>query len=185
MTLDVRPLAIPDVKILTPRRFADARGYFTETWNRKALHAAGISADFCQDNQSLSRAVGTVRGLHFQMPPYAQAKLVSVLSGRVFDVAVDLRRTSPTFGTYVATELSAADGAQLFIPAGFAHGFCTLDPDTILAYKVDAHYAPEADAGILWRDEDLAIDWPVGANEALLSPKDAVLPRFKNMVTPF
>lgn len=185
MTLDVRPLAIPEVKVLTPRRFADARGYFVESWNRKVCRAAGIDIDFCQDNQSLSRAVGTVRGLHFQKPPHAQAKLVSVLAGRIFDVAVDLRKASPTFGRHVAAELGAANGAQLLVPAGFAHGFCTLEPDTIVAYKVDAHYAPESDAGIFWADDALAIAWPVREAEAHLSPKDAALPRLQHCQSPF
>ena len=185
MTLDVRSLSIPDVKLLTPRRFADTRGYFVETWNRKVFRAARIGADFCQDNQSLSRSAGTVRGLHFQKPPYAQAKLVSVLQGAIFDVAVDLRKTSPTFGKHVTAELRATDGTQLFVPTGFAHGFCTLEPDTIVLYKVDAHYAPEADAGIFWADESLAIAWPVAADRAHLSPKDAALPRFETVASPF
>lgn len=185
MTLDVRPLAIPDVKLLTSPRFADARGHFAETWNRKAFRGAGLDIDFCQDNQSLSRAVGTIRGLHFQKPPHAQSKLVSVLSGRIFDVAVDLRKTSPTFGRHVTAELSAAEGVQLFIPRGFAHGFCTLEPDTIVTYKVDAHYAPESDAGIFWADERLAIAWPVEQARAHLSPKDAALPRLHEITSPF
>jgi dTDP-4-dehydrorhamnose 3,5-epimerase len=186
MTLDVRPLAIPDVKRVTPRRFADARGHFTETWNRKAWAAAGLpDVAFAQDNQSLSTQAGTVRGLHFQSPPHAQAKLVSVLRGRIFDVAVDLRKTSPTFGHHVAAELDAETGAQLFVPAGFAHGFCTLAPDTLVAYKVDAHYAPESDAGIFWADEALGIAWPVTPDRAQLSPKDAGLPRLKDIVSPF
>lgn len=185
MNIDVRLLAIPDVKLLTLRRFADARGHFVETWNRKAWRAAGIDIDFCQDNQSLSRAVGTVRGLHFQEPPHAQAKLVSVPSGRIFDVAVDLRKASPTFGMHVAIELSAGEGAQLLVPVGFAHGFCTLEPNTIVAYKVDAHYAPDADAGIFWADDALAIAWPVRETEAHVSPKDAALPRLNDIASPF
>jgi dTDP-4-dehydrorhamnose 3,5-epimerase len=185
MTLDVRPLAIPEVKVLTPRRFADARGHFVETWNRKAFRAAGIDIDFCQDNQSLSRAVGTVRGLHFQKPPHAQAKLVSVLAGRIFDVAVDIRKASPTYGKHMAIELAAVDGTQLLVPAGFAHGFCTLEPDTVVAYKVDAHYAPDADAGILWADASLGIAWPVSPDQAHLSPRDAALPHLKDIVSPF
>lgn len=185
MTIDVRPLAIPDVKVLTPRRFADARGYFVETWNRKVCRAAGIDIDFCQDNQSLSRAVGTVRGLHFQKPPHAQTKLVSVLAGRIFDVAVDLRKASPTFGKHVAIELGVGDGAQLLVPVGFAHGFCTLEPDTIVAYKVDAHYALDADAGIFWADEVLGIAWPVRQDRAQVSTKDAALPRLKDLESLF
>jgi dTDP-4-dehydrorhamnose 3,5-epimerase len=185
MTLDVRPLAIPEVKVLVPRRFTDARGYFVETWNRQAWRAAGMDIDFCQDNQSLSRAKGTVRGLHFQTPPHAQAKLISVLAGRIFDVAVDLRKRSPTFGRHVAYELRATDGAQLLIPVGFAHGFCTLEPDTIVAYKVSAPYAPDADAGIFWADDALEIAWPVTPAQASLSPKDAALPRLKDIESPF
>ena len=123
MTLDVRALAIADVKLITPRRFADARGFFVESWNRKALNAVGLGVDFCQDNLSLSADLGTVRGLHFQKPPHAQTKLVGVLRGRIFDVAVDLRKSSPTFARHVTVELDAEAGAQLFVPAGFAHGF--------------------------------------------------------------
>jgi dTDP-4-dehydrorhamnose 3,5-epimerase len=185
MTPDVKALAIGDVKLITPRRFGDARGYFAETWNRKALRAAGIEADFCQDNLSLSGPAGTVRGLHFQTPPHAQAKLVSVLKGRIFDVAVDLRKSSPTYRRHVAVELDAETGAQLFVPKGFAHGFCTLAPDTLVFYKVDAHYAPESDAGIFWADEMLGIAWPIMRDQALLSPKDAALPRLKDIVSPF
>jgi len=185
MTLDVRPLAIPDVKLVTPKRFADARGYFVESWSRRAMKAAGIDADFCQDNQSLSASAGTVRGLHFQTPPHAQAKLVSVLRGRVFDVAVDLRKGSPTFGQHVSFELDAADGAQLFIPAGFAHGFCTLEPDTHVHYKVDAYYVAGSEVGVIWTDPDIAIRWPVAPDRAVLSPKDAALPRLKKIVSPF
>lgn len=185
MTLDVRALAIPEVKLITPRRFGDARGYFVESWNKKTLSAAGIDANFCQDNQSLSGPTGTVRGLHYQRPPHAQAKLVSVLKGRIFDVAVDLRKTSPTFGRHVSAELDAETGAQIFVPAGFAHGFCTLAEDTLVFYKVDAHYAPESDAGIFWADETLAIAWPIARDRALLSTKDSALPRLKEIVSPF
>jgi dTDP-4-dehydrorhamnose 3,5-epimerase len=178
-------LAIPDLKLITPRRFTDARGWFVETWNRKGLRGEGIDIDFCQDNQSLSIQPGTIRGLHFQKPPYAQAKLVGVLKGRIFDVAVDLRRASPTYGRHVSVELDAETGAQLFIPAGFAHGFGTLEPETLVQYKVDAHYAPEADAGIYWADETLGITWPVEPSRAHLSPKDANLPRLRDIASPF
>ena len=128
--LDVRPLAITDVKLIAPKRHGDLRGYFVETWNRKAFREAGIAIDFRQDNQSFSAPKGTVRGLHFQAPPHAQAKLVSVLSGRIFDVAVDLRKSSPSFRRHVTVELDANDGHQLFVPSGFAHGFATLASDT-------------------------------------------------------
>ena len=173
-------LSIPDVKLFTPRRFSDNRGWFSETWGRKIL-----DIDFCQDNQSLSLEIGTVRGLHFQKPPFAQAKLVSVLKGRILDVAVDLRTASPTFGHHVAVELSAEDGAQLFIPHGFAHGFCTLEPTTLVMYKVDDYYAPDADAGIFWADDALSIKWPVEQHQAHLSPKDANLPRLGQIISPF
>jgi len=173
-------LAIPDVKVLTPRRFGDNRGWFTESWSRKVL-----DVDFCQDNMSLSAPRGTVRGLHFQKPPNAQAKLVCVLKGSILDVAVDIRVGSPTFGQHVAVELSAKEGNQLFVPRGFAHGFCTLEPDTMVMYKVDGFYAPESDAGLLWSDPALAINWPVTPADAELSPKDQNLPRLSEIVSPF
>lgn len=173
-------LSIPDVRLLTPRRFGDDRGWFTETWSRRSLDIA-----FCQDNMSLSAQPGTIRGLHFQKPPHAQAKLVMVLQGAILDVAVDIRRASPTFGKHVAVELSAAAGNQLLIPRGFAHGFCTLEPGTQVMYKVDDFYAPETDAGIHWADPDLAINWPVRVDQAHLSPKDLGLPRLKDIESPF
>jgi dTDP-4-dehydrorhamnose 3,5-epimerase len=173
-------LSIPDVRLLTPRRFGDHRGWFAETWSRRTLDIA-----FCQDNMSLSAEVGTIRGLHFQKPPHAQAKLVMVLKGAILDVAVDIRRASPTFGQHVAVELSAAAGNQLLIPRGFAHGFCTLEPGTQVMYKVDDFYAPETDAGIFWADPDLAINWPVRVDQAHLSPKDLGLPRLKDIESPF
>lgn len=174
----VTATALPEVKLVQPKRFADRRGYFLETYNRAALAAAGIVADFVQDNQSLSRARGTVRGLHFQSPPHAQAKLVRVLQGAVLDVAVDIRRGSPSYGRHVAIELSAESDLQIFIPEGFAHGFCTLADDTALAYKVSAPYAPSHDLGIRWDDPDLAIAWPVGSGAAVVSDKDVTLPPF-------
>ena len=173
-------LPIPDVRLFTPRRFGDDRGWFTETWSRRTLDIG-----FCQDNMSLSAEVGTIRGLHFQKPPHAQAKLVMVLQGRILDVAVDIRRASPTFGQHVAVELSAAAGNQLLIPRGFAHGFSTLEPGTQVMYKVDDFYAPETDAGIFWADPDLAINWPVRVDQAHLSPKDLGLPRLKDIESPF
>lgn len=185
MPLNVRSLLIQDVKLVTPKRSGDARGFFVESWNRKAMAEAGITADFCQDNQSQSGPAGTVRGLHFQKPPHAQAKLVNVLRGRIFDVAVDLRKNAPTFGQFVTAELDATIGMQIFIPPGFAHGFCTLEPDTIVFYKVDAHYAPESDAGIFWADPKLEISWPVTPDRAVLSPRDAALPSLSDIVSPF
>jgi dTDP-4-dehydrorhamnose 3,5-epimerase len=169
---------------IIPRRFEDPRGWFSETYQRDRFHAAGIDADFVQDNQSWSKPAGTLRGVHFQTPPHAQAKLVRCLKGRIWDVAVDLRSASPTYGQWVAAELTAARGEQLYLPAGFGHGFVTLEPETEVAYKVDAFYAPECDGGIAWNDPDLAIAWPLhGAPE--LSDKDARLPALKDFVSPF
>lgn len=174
--MEVTATAIPDVKILTPRRHGDPRGFFTETYNRRSWAEHGLDFDFAQDNLSLSATVGTVRGLHFQTPPHAQAKLVSVLHGAALDVAVDIRAGSPTFGRHVGVTLSAEDGRQMLIPVGFAHGFCTLRPDTLFAYKVTGYYAPDHDKGVLWNDPALAIDWPVTAAAAVVSDKDAAQP---------
>ncbi|PCJ70666.1 MAG: dTDP-4-dehydrorhamnose 3,5-epimerase [Rhodobiaceae bacterium] len=183
--IDIRATPIEDVKIITPKRFSDDRGYFVETYNAARLAEHGISTHFIQDNQSLSREVGTVRGLHFQTPPFAQAKLVRVVAGAILDIAVDIREASSTYGQYVAVELSADDGRQLFIPTGFAHGFCTLAPDTVLTYKVDAHYSAAHDAGIIWDDGDIGIAWPAVANTDYLSPKDKVLPKLESIDNPF
>ena len=176
--LDIREAALPEVKLVAPRRFSDARGTFCETWNRAAWQAAGIDAEFVQDNQSLSRAAGTVRGLHFQVAPFAQGKLVRVLGGAIFDVVVDIRRDRPTFGRFATALLSRDNGLQLYVPAGFAHGFCTLEPDSEVFYKVTAPYSPAHERGILWSDPDLAIPWPVSPVDAVLSDKDRVHPRF-------
>lgn len=174
--LEIRRLAIPDVIRVTPRRIGDLRGWFSETYNEQRFAAAGIGIRFVQDNQSCSARAGTVRGLHFQAPPFAQAKLVRVLRGSVFDVAVDLRRSSATYGRWIAETLTASGGEQLLIPAGFAHGFCTLEADTEVLYKVDSHYAPTHDLGLCWNDPALGIAWPVGPDAALLSDKDRRLP---------
>ena len=170
---------------ITPRRFEDARGWFSETYRRDRFAAAGIEPEFVQDNQSLSRPAGTLRGIHFQTPPFAQAKLVRCLRGRIWDVAVDLRSGSPTYGQWVAAELTAARGEQLYIPAGFGHAFLTLEPDTEVAYKVDAFYAPECDAGLAWNDPDLAIAWPLPGAAPELSDKDSRLPALKDFVSAF
>ncbi|KAB1075357.1 dTDP-4-dehydrorhamnose 3,5-epimerase [Methylobacterium planeticum] len=167
---------IPAVKVVRPARFGDDRGWFSETYRADRLGQAGIDTAFVQDNQSFSAPVGTVRGLHFQLPPAAQAKLVRVLAGAILDVAVDLRRASPTYGRHVAVRLDAAGGDQLFVPAGFAHGFCTLEADTMVAYKVDAYYSPAHDRALLWNDPALAIAWPVTAETAILSGKDKLAP---------
>jgi dTDP-4-dehydrorhamnose 3,5-epimerase len=184
-TLDIQNLPIDGVMHLTPRRFADSRGYFVETYNRKTIAAAGITATFVQDNQSLSARRGTIRGLHFQLAPEPQAKLVRVMAGSVYDVAVDLRAGSPSYGRWCSATLTAAAGEQLFIPAGFAHGFCTLEDHTMVAYKVDGFYAKACESGLRWDDPDLAIDWPVTAAEVQVSDKDAVLPLLRDATTPF
>lgn len=170
---------------ITPKRFADSRGWFSETYQRDRFKAAGIGADFVQDNQSYSAPTGTLRGIHFQSPPHAQAKLVRCLKGRIWDVAVDLRLGSPTYGQWVAAELTAAQGEQLFIPAGYGHAFLTLEPESEVAYKVDDFYAPECDGGIRWDDPDLAIAWPLPIAAPELSEKDARLPLLKDFVSPF
>lgn len=165
---------------ITPKRFEDSRGWFSETWNLERAGAAGIKSAFCQDNQSLSKAAGTLRGLHFQSPPHAQAKLVRCLRGRIFDVAVDIRRQSPTYKHWVGVELSSELGNQLFIPAGYAHGFLTLEDHCEIAYKVDTYYAPESDGGIAWNDPQLGITWPIFSPPPLLSDKDSRLPTLAN-----
>jgi len=165
--------AIPAVKILVPRKHSDPRGFFCETYNKRDLAAAGIDLEFVQDNHVLSSSPGVVRGLHFQIPPYAQAKLVRVTHGAIFDVAVDIRTGSSTFGHHVAVTLNAEDGQQLLVPVGFAHGYCTLKPATEVVYKVTAYYSPAHERGILWNDPDLEIPWPVSADTAELSARDA------------
>jgi dTDP-4-dehydrorhamnose 3,5-epimerase len=179
--LTVVPTSIEAVKIITPKSFRDLRGVFCETYNRQRFFEHGIELDFIQDNQSSSAETGTIRGLHFQSSPAAQDKLVRVLRGSIFDVAIDLRRTSPTYGKWVAETLSADNGKQLLVPIGFAHGFCTLEPDTHVLYKVTAYYSPANDLGIAWDDPDLAIDWPIAPGKAILSEKDTRLPGLNSL----
>jgi len=183
--MQVRDLEIPGLKLIVPRRFEDHRGVFCETYNESAFRSAGLTDAFVQDNVSRSARAGTVRGLHFQHPPHAQAKLVRVSRGRILDVAVDLRRTSPTYGKHIAIELSRDNWAQLYLPSGFAHGFCTLEPDTEVVYKTSSLYAPDAECGILWSDPGLAIAWPLPPGGATVSDKDARLPSFADVVSPF
>lgn len=185
MAIDVTELSIAGVKIFKPKKFGDHRGFFSETYNKQAFAQAGIDMDFVQDNHSLSADTGTIRGLHFQGPPYAQDKLVRVVRGRILDVAVDVRRSSPSFGKWVSAEISAEDWNQILVPAGFAHGFCTLEPNTEVIYKVTNYYAPNHDFGILWNDPDLNIPWPVSADAAVLSDKDRKQPRLKDITSPF
>lgn len=170
---------------ITPRRFEDPRGWFSETYNSARYAALGVNDVFVQDNQSFSRPAGTLRGLHFQRPPHAQAKLVRCLRGRIWDVAVDVRAGSPTLGQWVAAELTAAKGEQLYVPVGFAHGFVTLEPDCEVAYKTSALYAPESDGGVAWNDPDIAVAWPLGGAAPELSDKDRVLPLLKGIETGF
>jgi dTDP-4-dehydrorhamnose 3,5-epimerase len=175
---------IPGLFVLTPRRFSDARGFFSETWSRARLAEHGVDIDFVQDNQSLSVEVGTVRGLHFQKPPRAQAKLVRCGRGVLFDVAVDIRRGSPTYGQWFGVELSAENGRQLLIPAGFAHGFVTRAPETEIIYKCSDVYAPETEGALRWDDPDLGIDWGL-TGAPILSAKDAAAGTFAGFDSPF
>jgi len=183
--MEIKTFSISGPVLLRPRRFPDARGYFVETYSEKTFAKAGIAAIFVQDNQSYSISRGTIRGLHFQLPPAPQAKLVYVLRGSVYDVAIDLRAGSPTYGRWISETLTAAGGEQLFVPRGFAHGLCTLERDTEVAYKVDAPYAPECDSGLVWNDPTLAIPWPVAPGAAVLSDKDRKLGFFRDFVSPF
>ncbi len=174
-----------DVLLLRTPRYGDERGWFSETWSRARFNAAGIDCDFVQDNHSRSEAAGVVRGLHFQRPPYAQAKLVRCVRGAILDVVVDLRAGSPTFGRHHAVELSAESGDQLFVPPCFAHGFITLQPETEVIYKVSAPYAPAHEAGLAWDDSDLNIAWPVVAADAVLTDRDRCWPRLRDLDTLF
>jgi dTDP-4-dehydrorhamnose 3,5-epimerase len=170
--MEISETAIAGVRILKPMRHSDARGFFSEVYREDVLAAHGITVRFVQDNHSLSIERGIVRGLHFQIPPFAQAKLVRVTAGAIFDVAVDLRWGSPSFGRCVAVQLSAGEWNQLFVPEGFAHGFCTLEPNTEVAYKVSRPYSAAHDRGLYWNDPALSIPWPITETEALLSDRD-------------
>jgi dTDP-4-dehydrorhamnose 3,5-epimerase len=182
MSIEVTSLSIPDVKIIRPKKFGDHRGFFSETYNKRALQEACLVFDFVQDNHSLSAKAGTIRGLHYQGEPFAQDKLVRVIRGRILDVAVDIRKSSPFFGKWVAAEISAEEWNQILVPAGFAHGICTLEPDTELLYKVTNYYAPQHDFGIRWDDPDLLIAWPFAPDRVTLSDKDKNLPLFRDAV---
>ncbi len=177
--MKVERLAIPDVILLTPPRFGDHRGFFSEVFKLGAFAEAGVDLAFVQDNQSLSRERGVIRGLHCQVAPHPQGKLVRVLKGAIWDVAVDARVGSPTYGQWVAAELSAENWAQLWVPPGFLHGFCTLQPDTEVLYKVTDRYSRDSERGVIWNDPGLALPWPLAPGEAVLSEKDLVLPGFE------
>jgi dTDP-4-dehydrorhamnose 3,5-epimerase len=174
--VEVRPTALQGVVEILPRKLGDERGFFSETYNARAFSECGVDAAFVQDNHSLSGSAGVLRGLHYQLPPKAQAKLVRVVRGRIYDVAVDIRKGSPTFANWVAVELSAEKWNQLFVPAGFAHGFVTLEPDTEVLYKVTDYYSPEHDRSIRFDDPEIGIEWPLGGGEPQLSARDRAAP---------
>jgi len=179
----VEDTALSGVKLLTPQRFGDHRGFFCESWNKARMEQAGLDYDFVQDNHSLSQQVGTLRGLHFQSPPHAQAKLVRCGRGRLFDVAVDIRVGSPTYGQWIGEELSFENGKQLLIPGGFLHGFVTREPDTEIVYKCTDYYAPECDGAVHW--DSIGIKWDLGGTEPVLSAKDEAAPRLADFASPF
>ena len=185
MAVQIETTELADVVILTPDRFTDPRGFFSESYNLNTLAKAGIEVPFVQDNHSFSLSSGTVRGLHFQSPPFAQIKLVRCGRGSCFDVAVDIRSGSPTFGKWVGVELSFENGRQLLVPAGFAHGFVTREPETEVVYKCSHEYAPQAEHNLLWNDADIGIEWSVSATDATLSDKDAAAGRFADLQSPF
>lgn len=183
--MKIAETALPGVLIITPARHGDARGFFSESWNRERLAKAGIDIDFVQDNHSMSAQSGTVRGLHFQSPPHAQDKLVRCGRGCLFDVAVDIRRGSPSYGKWVGVELSFENGHQLLVPKGFLHGFITRTADTEIIYKCSDHYAPDCDGAVRFDDPEIGIDWGLGNTAPLLSDKDAAAPLLKDFVSPF
>lgn len=184
MQVDVIETKLSAIKYLKPRRFGDHRGFFAETYSRRVFAGLGVDVEFVQDNHSLSAAVDTIRGLHFQAPPHAQAKLVRCGRGAIFDVAVDIRRGSPTYGRWAGYTLSAENGAQLYIPVGFAHGFATLEPDSEIIYKCSDYYAPETEGALRWDDPDIAIKWPL-TSAPVLSEKDAAAPLLAGFNSPF
>jgi dTDP-4-dehydrorhamnose 3,5-epimerase len=179
------PLPIPAVGLIRARKLTDPRGTFAELYTVAGFEQIGIRCRFIQDNEARSRKAGTVRGLHFQTPPAAQSKLVYVVRGAIFDVCVDLRRGSPTFGRWCGVRLAEGSGDQVFVPTGFAHGYCTLEDDTAVIYKVDAPYSADHDAGVRWDDPDIAIEWPVEPGKLTVSDKDARLPMLRDISSPF
>lgn len=183
--MQLRELEIPGVYVLTPRRFADDRGWFSESYNQRTLATSGVDLTFVQDNHSYSKYPGTIRGFHFQSPPHAQDKLVRCVRGSIIDIAVDIRAGSPTYAKWVAVTLSGENGDQLFVPVGFAHAFVTLEPDTEVLYKVTEFYSPESDAGIRWDDSTIAFPWKLPLGAPHLSAKDATLPFLQDIRTIF
>ncbi len=182
--MQIEDTSLEGVKILTPARFGDNRGFFSESWNRKRMEDAGLNFEFVQDNHSVSATVGTLRGLHMQTPPHAQDKLVRCGRGRLFDVAVDIRKGSPTYGKWVGVELSAENGKQLLIPAGFLHGFVTREPDTEIVYKCSDYYAPDCDRSVRFDDADIGIDWELEI-DPVLSAKDEAAVTLATLDNPF
>lgn len=178
--MKVERLAIPDVILLTPQRFRDPRGFFSETWKQAQYAEIGVPGPFIQDNHAVSSDPYVLRGLHLQVGPNAQGKLVRVVRGAIWDVAVDVRQGSPTFGQHVGVVLSAENWSQLWVPVGFLHGYCTLQADTEVIYKVTAPYDKAAERGVIWNDPDLAVQWPIPSDRAILSDKDQVLPRLRD-----
>ena len=185
LAVRIESTKLEGVHILTPDRHNDARGFFAELWNRSHLRDAGLDIDFVQDNHSHSGAAGTVRGLHYQSPPHAQAKLVRCAKGALFDVVVDIRLGSPTYGEWVGLELTQDNGRQILISEGFAHGFVTRAPDTEICYKCSNQYKPQSEGAIFWCDPDLGIDWGLGSEEPILSEKDKLAPRLSEIESPF
>jgi dTDP-4-dehydrorhamnose 3,5-epimerase len=183
--MQITELELPGVRLIQPKRFGDHRGYFAETWSAAKFAEAGLPTTWVQDNESLSAEKGTVRGLHFQRPPHAQAKLIRCIQGSILDVAVDLRQGSPTFGQHLTRVLDGTNGDQLFVPKGFAHGFATLEPDCLVQYKVNDIYAPHLDSGVIWNDPALGIDWQTDSPDAVLSEKDQKLPTLAELDNPF
>jgi len=179
--MEVRHLGLDGLLEIRPAKIEDERGYFSEVYRQDVLQQHGCNASFVQDNQSLSIRSGTIRGIHFQSHPAAQGKLVRCLSGRIFDVAVDLRNGSATFGKWQSVTLSPEENNQLWVPVGFGHGFCTLEPDSTIAYRVTSYYSPENDKGLAWNDPELAIDWPEIADRRTLSTKDRQLPTLQEL----
>jgi dTDP-4-dehydrorhamnose 3,5-epimerase len=183
--MQIEQTRLPGVVILTPQRFGDARGFFSESWSKKRMAEAGLDYDWVQDNHSLSAQVGTVRGLHFQAPPHAQDKLVRCAKGALFDVAVDIRKGSPTYGHWVGVELTFENGKQLLVPAGFLHGFVTRAPDTEISYKCTDYYAPQSDGAVRFDSPEIGIDWGMGETQTLLSDKDRDAVGFGAFESPF
>jgi dTDP-4-dehydrorhamnose 3,5-epimerase len=183
--MELIDMEIPQVKLLIPKKHGDARGFFSETYSSKAMKDLGLNVDFVQDNHSLSASKGVLRGLHYQLPPKAQAKLIRVVHGAILDVAVDIRRGSPTFGRHVSAIISAKNWRQIFVPVGFAHGFVTLEPNTQVIYKVTDYYSPAHERGIAWNDPELAIDWNIDSSQTMLSERDKVHPLLKDQADIF